>query len=379
MLNKSNQSDNSGNRPDKPGDNAAEQSNRTGNSLLQSLPIAIVSFDSELRIVEANAGAKEILHPDDYIDQSLARGAGQAALPGWTPPLKHVLTSREARTFDNVPYALKGDTRLLRITCAPLLTSDAPSNAAGIMLIEDVTETANLHKQLAEAERLAALGRLAAKVAHELNNPMDGILRYVNLAIRAVENQKLEKTQEYLAQSREGLMRMLKITSELLEFSRRSRTSFECVRIEQIVEDAIKAMEPRAEAQKVRITREYERHMPEIRSGNLFQVFSNLTKNALDAMPDGGELIVSTRLEGPDTIVIEFQDSGPGFAQEDAEAIFKPFFTGSESGKGTGLGLAICRDILENRKGCITAENAPEGGAIFKVFLPLEGNAKEKP
>lgn len=370
MLKKSNQSDNSGNQPGNPADS---------NSLLQYLPLAIIAFDGNLKIIEANAKAIEMLHPDDCIDGALTKGADDRIGAGWTEPLKTVLKSTEVRTFENIHYTFKGNSRLLRITCGPLPSSDASPDPTGIMLIEDVTENANLQRQLAEAERLAALGRLAAKVAHELNNPMDGILRYVNLAIRAVENRKLQKTQEYLSQSREGLMRMLRITSELLEFSRRSRTSLEYVKIEQIIDDAIKAMEPRAEAQKVRITREYERHMPEIRSGNLFQVFSNLTKNALDAMPDGGELIVSTHLEGQDAIVIEFQDSGPGFAEQNAETIFKPFFTTSESGKGTGLGLAICRDILENRNGRIAAENAPEGGSVFKVFLSIEGNTKEKP
>ena len=234
MLKKPNQSDNTPNRSDSPSE-GAKASKHTINFLLQSLPIAIVAFDSNLKIIEANAAANEILHPDDYIDKSLAKGGGGTTHTGWTTPLKNALTAREVRTFDNVPYTFKGDTRLLRITCATLPIPDAASNAAGIVLIEDITENANLQKQLADAERLAALGRLAAKVAHELNNPMDGILRYVNLAIRTVEQQKLEKTREYLDQSRRGLMRMLKITSELLEFSRRSRTSLEYLKIEQIV------------------------------------------------------------------------------------------------------------------------------------------------
>ena len=136
-------------------------------------------------------------------------------------------------------------------------------------------------------------------------------------------------------------------------------------------------MEQRAQVQNVRIIRKYARGIPQIRSGNLFQVFSNLTKNALDAMPDGGELKVISRLEGQDAVIVEFHDSGPGFAPEDTEALFEPFFTKNTSGKGTGLGLAICRDIMENRNGSIRAQNATNGGSVFKIFLPLEGNSRQ--
>jgi two-component system NtrC family sensor kinase len=339
--------------------------------------MAIVAFDGDLRIVEANIRAQEMLCPDDFINKALDRGTDDKSQIRWAEQLKAVLTKGEPRTFDEVAYTLDDKTLLLRISCTPLPRPDSSDGAAGLIMIEDVTQNAGLKKQLAEAERLAALGRLAAKVAHELNNPMDGILRYVNLAIRAVEQENLEKPQEYLSQCREGLMRMVKITSELLEFSRRSRTSLEYLKLEQITEDALKSMESQAQAQNVRILRDYGGGIPKIRRGNLFQVFSNLAKNALDAMPEGGELRVSSRLEGED-VVIEFCDTGPGFSPEDAEALFEPFFTSSASGKGTGLGLAICRDILENRNGRITARNAAAGGSVFKVWLPLQGNSKEQ-
>jgi len=208
-------------------------------------------------------------------------------------------------------------------------------------------------------------------VAHELNNPMDGILRYINLAIRTMEQDQLDKPKEYLAQCRGGLMRMVQIVSELLEFTRSTYASFERAAVEQIIEDSVKTMEARAEAMNVRIVRDYRGNMPEVRSGNLFQVFSNLTKNALDAMPGGGELRITTRLEGDSTAIVEFRDTGPGFEPADNEAIFQPFFTTKQTGKGTGLGLAICRDIIEGYHGRITAENCPGGGCVFTVCLPV--------
>ena len=139
--------------------------------------------------------------------------------------------------------------------------------------------------------------------------------------------------------------------------------------IEQMIEDAVKTMGSRAEASNIRILRNYAPGMPKIRSGNLYQVFCNLTKNALDAMPNGGQLRISTRPED-DTIVVEFRDTGTGLPTENTEAIFEPFFTTKDRGKGTGLGLAICRDVVESCHGRITAENAPDGGSIFTVYLP---------
>jgi len=92
-------------------------------------------------------------------------------------------------------------------------------------------------------------------------------------------------------------------------------------------------------------------------------------------MPEGGELRISTRLTADNTIVAEFQDTGTGLPPENTEAIFEPFFTTKDKGKGTGLGLAICRDIIESYHGRITAENTPDGGSIFTVYLPVTGDS----
>ncbi|MBL7152521.1 MAG: PAS domain-containing protein [Phycisphaerae bacterium] len=346
----------------------------SGKSILQWLPIAVVAFDEDLKIVEANREATRLIYPGTDIDKALAKGTDEKVWLGWTEQIRAVLSTGEARTFDEVAYTLKGGTRLLRIRCTALPIEHGKKGPGGIVVIEDITEQVEVQRQLADAERLATVGRLASKVAHELNNPMDGILRYVNLAMRIVEQEKLEKPKEYLTQCREGLMRMVQIISELLEFSRRTRTSLEYVKIEQLIEDALKTMEPRAEGLRIRILRDYGDDIPEIRGVNLFQVFSNLTKNALDAMPNGGDLRISVRLEGENTIAVEFRDTGSGFAPENAEALFEPFFTTRAPGKGTGLGLAICRDILENYRGRITARNAPGGGSIFRVLLPLRSD-----
>jgi signal transduction histidine kinase len=346
-----------------------------GGTIVQSLPVGVVAYGPDLRIIEANPYAAKLIGLDDYIDKSLAKGTDKAGSPGldWSQQLKEVLSKNQSRTFDNVNYTLNGKMRLLRIVCTPLRTTDSAESFGGTIVIEDVTEKADTQRQLAGAEKLAAIGQLASRVAHELNNPMDGILRYINLSLRIIEQANLEKPKEYLTQCRQGLMRMVQIVSELLEFSRSSYVFFEYTKIERLIEDAIKTMEPRADACGVRILRNYATDMPKIRSSNLFQVFCNLIKNALDAMPEGGELSISTRLAADNTAVVEFRDTGTGLPTENTEAIFEPFFTTKDKIKGTGLGLAISKDIIERHEGRITAENAAGGGSVFTVYLPVTG------
>ena len=339
-------------------------------TIIESLPVGIVAFDANLKIIVANPQAQKLIELGKYIDKSLARGTDDKVWLGWTQQLKSAISTGRLCTFNDVGFTAEGKTKLLRIVCTPLGEKKTTTNLSGIILIEDMTEMVNIQKQLANAEKLASIGKLASKVAHELNNPLDGILRYINLTMRIVEQENLEKPQEYLTQCRQGLMRMIQIVSELLEFSRSTYAPLEYTAIEQIIEDAIKTIESKAETSNIKILRNYKPGLPQIRSGNLFQVFCNIAKNALDAMPDGGELRISTSLSADNMIVVKFRDTGTGFPLKNSEAIFEPFFTTKEMGKGTGLGLAICRDIIEGHDGRITAENASDGGSIFTIYLP---------
>ena len=345
-----------------------------GKSIVQSLPIGVIVFDSDLKIIEANSQAAKLIKLGDFIDESLAKGADNPdkAEPGWTGQLKSVVSAGKTFEFDNINYTLNGKTKLLQIICTPLKKADTARILGGTVIIEDITEKVDVRKQLANAEKLATVGKLVSRVAHELNNPMDGILRYINLAMRIIEEKQLEKPKEYLTQCRQGLMRMVQIVSELLEFSRSTYASLEYVELEQIIEDTLRTMDVRAETCNIRVSRNYSRGIPQIKNGNLFQVFCNLVKNALESMPAGGQLSISTRLASDNTTVVEFRDTGTGLPIEHTDAIFEPFFTTKD--RGTGLGLAICKDIVERYHGRITAENASGGGSIFTVYLPIAGS-----
>jgi len=345
------------------------------NLVFDQLGIGVVKFDKDLNISHTNSIAEKLIDTktvDQWLAGSKRMGKGISALE-WKNKIKSIITSRQNRTFDRLSRTINGKSITLSLLCMPLLL-DKTSSKDGIIIIEDVTEKTDLQKQLAEAERLSALGRHVSKITHELNNPMDGILRYINLAIRSIEEENLDKPKDYLQHCKDGLMRMVQIISELLEFSRGSYVSLEYVNIEQILEESLKTMIVESNALNIQVVKNYTQALPKIRSGNLYQVFCNLIKNAIDAIHGGGELRISSYLTTDNLIAVEVSDSGDGFDPEDANAIFEPFFTTKEKGKGTGLGLAICKDIVNRYHGHITAENIPEGGSKFIVYLPLENS-----
>ena len=353
---------------------AALELGSVGRAVIETMPVGVLVFDNRLYIVEANKRAGELIELGQYVDGSLAQGTPSVSREKWAAQIKNLFETKRCLTWDGVNYTRGHKSGPLRIVCRPMKSVDTAEIVGGVMTIEDVSELVDLQTRLADAQHLAAVGRLASKVAHELNNPLDGILRYINLAIRAVEGQRLEKPAEYLEQCRKGLSRMVRIVSDLLVFARRGHPPLEIVRITDLIDEAIKDVGSRDSAAKVEIRRDYQDGVPEVRAGNLYQVFNNLVKNAFDAMPNGGRLEVATRVAG-DMIVVEFADTGIGFSPDDAEAIFEPFYTTKQKDQGTGLGLAVCKDIIDRCGGRIAARNATGGGSIFAVYLPVQQGA----
>jgi len=342
--------------------------------VFECLPLGLVVFDPSLHVTYCNPAARELLTVADSLPDALQAVAVDSRYQDWPTVLRTVLDERREQRFEQIVLR-SGDSgdRLVDLLCLPL-TDTAGDVIGGILVVEDVTAQAGLEKRLAVSERMAAVGKLAARVAHDLNNPLDGILRYLNLAIRAVEVGQTDRLKDYLLSARGGLTRMTEIVRELVTFSRSAHTAFEHTEINAAIEEAIKVMADKAEAAGISIICRLQQGMPAMRSANLFQVFCNLVKNAIDAMPTGGTLTVITEIVGSE-VVIRFEDTGVGLPAE-IERIFEPFFTTKGPGKGTGLGLAICRDIVEKYNGRITAARRPAGGSVFTIRIPLESCAR---
>jgi len=355
-----------------------ERFSDTGQRVFQSLSLGLVVFDRQLEIVQHNPAAEFLVAGHRTIAEALKAATIEASYQDWAQALREVVEHGRNLRFDQVLFRdPEHRERLLNLQCIPLTDPQDGQVNGGTLVIEDITATVSLEKRLAVSERMAAVGKLAARIAHELNNPLDGILRYLSLAGRAVETGTTDKLTDYLARARSGLLRMTEIVRELVEFSRSAHTAFDDAGINTIVEEAVKVMSDKAVQGNVSIICTLSETLPAVRGTNLFQVFCNQIKNAIDAMPNGGTLSGGTRIAGRE-VLIRFEDTGVGLT-EDMDRIFEPFFTTKPPGKGTGLGLAVCKDIIEKYNGKIVPERRPEGGAIFTVRIPLESCMPARP
>jgi len=344
---------------------------QTMERVFQSLSLGLAVYDPQLKITHFNPAAEFLVGGHDSIAEAQTAVIHDSQYQNWQEEFREVIERGGERRFEHVLYRHpQHGELLLNLLGIPLSDPMTHEISGGILVIEDVTSAVSMEKRLAVSERMAAVGKLAARVAHELNNPLDGILRYLNLAIRAHEMGVTDKIGNYMQEARGGLMRMTEIVKELVEFSRSAYTAFDDAGINSVVEEAIKVMSDKALQNDVSIVCTLKENLPAIRGTNLFQVFCNLVKNAVDAMPDGGTLTVITGITDHEAIVT-FEDTGIGLP-DDIDRIFEPFYTTKAPGRGTGLGLPISRDIVEKYNGKITAQRGAKEGSIFTVRIPLQ-------
>jgi len=226
-------------------------------------------------------------------------------------------------------------------------------------------------QQLVDSERLAALGEMSAKVAHEINNPLGIIKNYLLLIKRSVgENIEGRNYTDVVSQE---ISRIARIVRELLDFHRPNGVAVHPTDIPSIIDDVLRLMEHKCHKQQVKLVRCYQPDCPllEVSSEHLKQVFLNLIINACDAMPDGGHLEIMVTADS-DKMIISFNDTGPGIPPDQIPRIFEPFFTTKDAGHGTGLGLSVCYGIIKRHRGTISFRNTDRGGS-FEIILPLSG------
>jgi len=235
--------------------------------------------------------------------------------------------------------------------------------------------------QLLQAEKIASLGRLAAGVAHEINNPLAGILIYAEILKRDLEADA--GVRENLEVIINQTVRCQQIVTRLLEFSRQSlgqRTLFD---LNEIITRCVELFGHQTLFHNIKINRDLDPELPQIIGdpGQLQQVFTNLLLNAADAMSGQGKITLTSRpASGGEGVVLTFADTGPGIPLEIKAKIFEPFFTTKPPGKGTGLGLSIVYGVLQRHGGAIEVDNGPEGGTIFTINLPLDSlESRETP
>ncbi len=232
-------------------------------------------------------------------------------------------------------------------------------------------ELRSAQERLIESERLAALGKLSASIAHEVNNPLGIMKNYLAIISKSAGDDPEMKKNVEIVQEEVG--RIALIVKQLLDFYRPAVEKPVEFNAREILTAILDLMKNEFEDARIEIERSFC-NTPCSLIGSpdkIKQVFLNLLLNSRDAMPDGGRIAVSTKRLN-DAVEIKFIDNGTGIAEEDLQKIFEPFYTTKKDG-GTGLGLPVCYGIIRSHNGTISASNNPEGGATFTIKLPLKG------
>ncbi len=244
--------------------------------------------------------------------------------------------------------------------------------------LEAERHEADLSGQLVHAAKLASVGELAAGIAHEINNPLAIIAEEVGVLQDALDPELADDepldVPEHLGAIHEAVFRCRDITRKLLTFVRQTDVKLELHPLRGILDDVLDVMLGNELAiSNVQVVRRYDDAVPPILvdRNQLVQVFVNLVKNAMDAMPDGGTLTVSV-VRRERVAAVSIRDTGCGMTPEALEKVFLPFFTTKDPGKGTGLGLSVSYSIIRNLGGAFYVDSAPGVGSVFTVELPLE-------
>lgn len=236
-------------------------------------------------------------------------------------------------------------------------------------MASDIEQLQKLNEQLIRTEKLAAMGTLAAGVAHEVNNPLASISSLIQM-MQAKENAD-EKTKENLKLIQMQIQRITQVTKDMMDFARVREAAKSEVNVNDIIEKGLRLASFDKSFQKLEIEKHFDADLPKIYADGdqLQQVFLNLLLNARDAMTDGGKISIKT-FQTRNELHIEIADTGIGIGKENAKKIFDPFFTTKPAGKGTGLGLAVCYGIITAHGGKIEVSANESGGTTFKISLP---------
>ena len=341
-------------------------------NIIESVNVGILVVDFDGRITTWNSALEEVFgvareralrrRINDVFDRDLIETIQNViGQEGWAIRDTRHIYKYNASTEDGRPLTLN-------ISLAPFEAARGVVTGT-LVVIENVTERAQLEQQLLEREKLSSIGLLAAGVAHEVNTPLAGISSYAQMLLQQV--QQNDPKRRLLEKIHVQTVRASGIVKNLLNFSRTGDAQFREVDINRVIEDTLQLLEPQLRSAKFKISCTYDEHLqPAYGSASkLQQVFMNLILNARDAMPNGGRLTVHTRAVDT-SLVIDFRDTGVGIAPENIARIYDPFFTTKEVGQGTGLGLALSYGIIQEHNGRIFVESRPGEGAHFTIKLP---------
>jgi len=338
--------------------------------VLETLPLGVFVLDAALTVVRANREGARVIGSAgdggspfvDLVPEERAEAIGDF--------LRGVLASRAVRTLETT-MAVAAEIKTFRLTAAPVAVHHV------VLLVEDVTRAKRLEQQMLLTERLTTAGRLAAGVAHELNNPLATIAGCAEALLARTREEALggmpgiDDFRHYLGLIEEEAYRCKEITGSLLQFVREPGSRRAPTDLNALIVKTLELLARQLRFVGRRFVTELEPALPPVtvNEGQLRQVFLGLAANGLEAMGADGALTVRSRRAGEE-IEVEFEDQGAGIPDEALPRIFDPFFTTKPPGQGTGLGLAIAQGIVTDHGGRIQVTSRPGKGSLFRVVLP---------
>ena len=351
--------------------------------IIENVGHPIVVCDSAGNFILFNRRAELLFQENDSFKSSAAAAAVRTNAVKLTSFISTLASASETGRQAEIELIDPEDNRSLPMEITAREVLDATGQVTAVVsILHDLTEIRELERrrveqQLFESEKLAAVGRLAASIAHEVNNPLEAIKNALYLMQGSSES---DKNSRFLEIARKETERVSHIIRQMLGFARRPG-EVDWVDVNQLLEETLVLLEKKMRQLKIRLTRKFDQELPPIRAraDQLRQVFLNLIINAQQAIEGDGEIVISTsRYEQAlqPSIVVQLSDSGIGIPEDDLARIFDPFF--STGKKGTGLGLWVTQDIVRQHGGRIEVSSEVGRGTVFSIVLQVESPILEE-
>ena len=359
----------------------SEMQERFTEAIIDSLPLSLYAIDRKYQIVAWNRNR-------ELGELGLPRGEvlGRNIFEVLTKQSREMLEREFGKVFatgvihrvEQETVSPSGETNHWLISKIPMRADESNLVSHVITVGENITARVKSDRAVARTEKLAAVGRLAAGVVHEINNPLATIAACAESLGKRIEegafndSPDVDDLREYLGLIRDEAFRCKTITNGLLDFSRLRAGQFVSVNMAEVIKTAGRLMTHQQRGDNVQIVVEPAAKLPGVSGdvGQLQQAVVALAANAIDAMPDGGTLTLRATTSGP-RVIVEVSDTGIGIPPENMTKIFDPFFTTKDVGRGTGLGLAVCYGILSEHGGRLDVRSSLGVGTTFTITLPV--------
>ncbi|MFQ5814987.1 MAG: ethylbenzene dehydrogenase-related protein [Candidatus Hydrothermarchaeaceae archaeon] len=346
-------------------------------NIINNAPVGVLTTDASGMITSVNPRCLKML-----VLENKETGIGQNITDlflvkrlGWDKQIKQALKGKPFVLIDEKYSVAPNNVVHASVHCTPLY-DEMKSSDGLLLLIQDNTDRKLMEEKFSQTEKLAATGKLAATIAHEINNPLTGVMNCIHLVMD--ETGRRNPNRKYLEMADEELNRISRIVRRLLDSYRPSMDQMAPISVNEILEEVLELMKTQLISNKISVRRDLYPHLPKVMASpeQLKEVFLNILINAQEAMPNEGSIFVETDVDEQD-IKIKIRDTGIGIPEENINKIFDPFYTTKRDGKGTGLGLSVSYGIIQAHKGTISASSKENDGITITVTLPIHKEGKK--